>query len=584
MEKLEDSSGIPSQRELEKEISDYLSKKYGSKVRVVSQMIFPHQLKPDNNDYDASGKSQKEGLPFTFDLRPEELETYLDKYVVKQDQAKAILATKVCTHFNRIAYMLKKGKDSTPTGLIKSNIILIGPTGVGKTFMVKLIAQKLGVPFVKGDATKFSETGYVGGDVEDLVRELVHEANGDIERAQYGIIYIDEIDKIASSKGLIGPDVSRTGVQRALLKPMEETEVELKTPHDPIAQIEAIERYKRTGKRDKRTINTRHILFIVSGAFSGLADIIKKRCQKTGIGFHADIDLKDEIDWLKLVKPQDLVEYGFEQEFIGRLPIIAVLDELEEEDLFEILKNPRSSVILTKKQDFRAYGIDLRFEESALRKMAHLAKQEETGARALVSVVERVLLPFEKKLPSLGIDFLVVTEDMVNDPLGELEKIIKDPHNPKRREQFEAILKEEEETYLLRLEREGVKIWQELDIPLTKVRQQMITQLMVREDMDLDEAEEKVRFLIQQAKSYEENLYNRCGIKIKFEEDAIDFLIQDAIGDTAVLYERCERVINILEYGLPLVFEKSGKAEFLIPVEGVENPEGYVNKLIRQSL
>ncbi len=584
MEKLEDSSGIPSQRELEKEISDYLSKKYGSKVRVVSQMIFPHQLKPDNNDYDASGKSQKEGIPFTFDLHPEELERYLNKYVVKQDQAKAILATKVCTHFNRIAYMLKKGKDSTPTGLIKSNIILIGPTGVGKTFMVKLIAQKLGVPFVKGDATKFSETGYVGGDVEDLVRELVHEANGDIERAQYGIIYIDEIDKIASSKGLIGPDVSRTGVQRALLKPMEETEVELKTPHDPIAQIEAIERYKRTGKRDKRTINTRHILFIVSGAFSGLADIIKKRCQKTGIGFQADIDLKDEIDWLKLVKPQDLVEYGFEQEFIGRLPIIAVLDELEEEDLFEILKNPKSSVILTKKQDFRAYGIDLRFEESALRKMAHLAKQEETGARALVSVVERVLLPFEKKLPSLGIDFLVVTEEMVNDPLGELEKIIEDPHNPKRREQFKAILKEEEETYLLRIEREGVKIWQELGIPLTKVRQQMITQLMVREDMDIDEAEEKVRFLIQQAKSYEENLYNRCGIRIKFEEDAIDFLIQDALRDTAILYERCERVINILEYGLPLVFEKSGRAEFLIPVEGVENPEGYVNKLIRQSL
>src|SRR5208337_2404953 len=179
-------------------------------------------------------------------------------------------------------------------GEIKNNIIMIGPTGVGKTFLVKLIAKKIGVPFVKGDATKFSETGYVGGDVEDLVRDLVYEAKGNIELAQYGIIYLDEVDKIAATPNLIGPDVSRSGVQRALLKPMEETEVELKVPHDPVSQMEAIMEFQKTGKREKKKINTKHILFIMSGAFNGLEEIIKKRLNRQGMGFGAEIKSKDE--------------------------------------------------------------------------------------------------------------------------------------------------------------------------------------------------------------------------------------------------------------------------------------------------
>ncbi len=578
------SSNFPSQREIERDISEYLTKKYGSKVKVVSQMVLPHQLNP-SRDKTGTSREKKAGRDrFHFNLTPEELEAYLNKFVIKQNEAKAVLATKICTHFNRINYLLKEGAENFPQGLIKSNIILIGPTGVGKTYMVKLIAQRLGVPFVKGDATKFSETGYVGGDVEDLVRELAHEAKGDIERAQYGIIYIDEIDKIASTPGLIGPDVSRTGVQRALLKPMEETDVELKIPHDPISQIEAIERYRRTGKKEKNSINTRHIIFIVSGAFSGLSDIIKKRCQKTGIGFHADIDIRDEREWLKIIKPQDLVEYGFEQEFIGRLPIIAVLDELEEDDLFHILKNPRSPLIITKKQDFKAYGIDLRFEDAALRKIAKLARLEATGARALVSVMERALMPFEKAMPGKGIKFLVVTEEMVDDPQRALQGLLKDPFSPKRLSHYEGILKEEEEEAIRSIkEAYSIKNPEAKKIRLTPIRQKMMANLAVHETMDIEEAEKKVVSLIEQAKAYEDNLYNRCGIKIHLEDEAIDYLIQDAISDQAILYERCERLINIFEYGLPLIFEKTGKADFHIPKEGAENPEGYINKLIRQT-
>ena len=203
-----------------------------------------------------------------FNMKPQDLIDYLDQYVVRQDRAKAVLATKICTHFNRIRQNVDY-KDSM-VGQIKNNVLMIGPTGVGKTYVIRLIAQKIGVPFVKGDATKFSETGYVGGDVEDLVRDLLQEADGNIELAQCGIIYIDEIDKIAASRNFVGADVSRTGVQRALLKPLEETEVDLKVAHDPISMIQELERFRKTGDRDKQTINTKNILFILSGAFSVL--------------------------------------------------------------------------------------------------------------------------------------------------------------------------------------------------------------------------------------------------------------------------------------------------------------------------
>ncbi len=571
---------LPSQKDLEKDITDFLTKKYGGKVRVVSQMVFPKQASPDEDD-NPSGPSLKKGPDIKFDMKPEELEAYLDRYVVRQERAKAVLATKICTHFNRIKYLQQKGKDALPLGNIKNNIILIGPTGVGKTFLIKLIAAKLGVPFVKGDATKFSETGYVGGDVEDLIRDLVQEADGDIEKAQFGIVYIDEIDKIASSYNVNGPDVSRAGVQRALLKPLEETEVDLRVPHDPISQIEAIERYRRSGKREKRTINTRHILFIMSGAFSGLADIIKRRMCQQGIGFGADITTQDDREWLQYVKPQDLIEYGFESEFVGRLPVIALLEELSEDDLYEILKNPHSAVIVSKKQDFRAYGIDLKFEDDALRLLAHQAYQERTGARALVSVVERALLPFEKKLPSIGASFLVVTRKMVEDPEGELQRYLRDPDAPEFKRNYETILREERQGLISQLRAMDLSHWEEEGVPLTPKRLDMAARLAQDQDIDLQEAEKRVLHWVKQIKGYEVSFFNRCGIRITLEERAVDWLLDGCQEDPGHLYSQCERLCNILEYGLSLVKERTGRTDFEISLEAVENPELFINRLIR---
>ena len=308
-----------------------------------------------------------------FNLKPQELKEYLDQYVIKQDRAKTIIATKVCTHFNRIMFnrSLPAEDGGRSVGQIKNNIVMMGPTGVGKTYMIKLVAKKLGVPMVKADATKFSETGYVGGDVDDLIRQLYHEAGEDKELAEHGIIYLDEVDKIASTPNLIGPDVSRTGVQRALLKPMEETDIDLKTPHDPVSQIQAIERYRRTGKVERKTINTKNILFIVSGAFNGLADIIKKRLHAQGMGFTAKVTSKDyDYQYLEHIRAEDLIEFGFESEFVGRLPVTAVLEPLTEDDLFSILKNQNNPIITSKKKDFKSYNIDLKIDDEALRLFA----------------------------------------------------------------------------------------------------------------------------------------------------------------------------------------------------------------------
>lgn len=382
---------------------------------------------PETAGFEEDVPSRRKGGDIDFRLKPEELEEYLNRYVVDQPAAVEVLATKICTHFNRMRLEIEEGiSGDAALGNIKSNVLMIGPTGVGKTFIIKLIADRIGVPFVKADATKFSETGYVGGDVEDLVRDLVREAGGDISRAEYGIIYIDEIDKIAASPGQWGPDVSRTGVQRNLLKLMEETEVDMKTPHDLASQMEAVMQAQRSGKVEHKKVNTRNILFVVSGAFDGLAETIRKRLAKRGMGFKSDVGLtpSEQVEILHHVTTRDLMEYGFESEFIGRLPVSVVLNDLNEDSLYRILINPNCTVTQAKKREFRAYGIDLQFEEDALRVLAHQAAEEKIGARGLISAVERALIKFEKRLPSVGVRKLTVSRRLIEEPQDVMKEVI----------------------------------------------------------------------------------------------------------------------------------------------------------------
>jgi len=571
-------SKIPDQKELEKEISDYLTKKYGSRIKVIS----PYWVaKPDT---DAKGKGTSDKLSqINFDLKPEELEAFLNEYVIKQEDAKSILATKVCTHFNRIRHYLEKGREPEPgVGAIKNNIILIGPTGVGKTYLIKLIANKLGAPFVKGDATKFSETGYVGGDVEDLVRDLVYAADDDLELAQYGIIYIDEIDKIASSGSLWGPDVSRTGVQRALLKPMEETEVDLKVSHDPVSQIQAIEQYRRTGKKEKRTLNTRHILFIVSGAFNGLEKIIRERLSKQEIGFGAKVTTREEEKKLfTKVTAEDLIKYGFESEFVGRLPVIAVLEELSADDLYEILLNPNNPIITSKRRDFAAYGIDIKFEDEALRLLADRAAQEKTGARGLVSVIERVLIQFEKRLPSTDIRELVVTPEMVTQAQEELDRLLSHPDDPAQRERYERACLKEQELLRESIWRREQELLIQHQLPLTEARVEMLLDLYRHFDGDLRAAFEALVSLHQQVRQFEERFQEDHDLTLHFDDDAVDRILQEALNREMPAINVCQNLAEDLEHALKLVRDRTSQDCFLLTREAIDNLDAYLNQVIR---
>ncbi len=569
---------LPDPKEVEKEISEFLSEKFGGRVKLIAPMVIPQEAPVDEEGRPPRKKK------IDFSLKPEELEAYLNQYVVKQDEAKAILATKVCTHFNRIKYAeSSEDIDQPMLGNIKNNILMIGPTGVGKTYMIKLIAQKIGVPFVKGDATKFSETGYVGGDVEDLVRDLVREADDDIELAEYGIIYIDEIDKIASSNNLIGPDVSRTGVQRALLKPMEETEVDLKVAHDPISMLEEVERYRKTGKRRKRVVNTKNILFIMSGAFDQLAEITKKRIVDQGIGFGASVKSHSEsLDYLKYTKPEDLIRFGFETEFIGRLPVISLFEKLSEDDLFTILKNPNNPVILSKKLDFRAYGIDVKFDNEALRAMAHLAYKEGTGARALVSVIEKVLVKLEKRLPSTDIKKLSVTEQVVKDPEGALQQIVSKANSAKWQRTYEKLLQDEKASIEAYIQDHQALLTDKYHMMLTPSRRNLIADMYAMSTCDMNAAMKKIGRDYDQIKNIQDYFCETHDLNVTLADDAIDVVIRQMNASRTGLRNFYKRLTSDFEDGLRLIRDRTGKNTFVITTEALDNPEAFLNNLVRK--
>jgi endopeptidase Clp ATP-binding regulatory subunit ClpX len=527
----------------------------------------------------------KSAAEMNFNLKPQELIAYLNQYIIKQDRAKAILATKICTHFNRIRHR-KSAPDevSDMVGGIKNNILMMGPTGVGKTYMIRLIAHKLGVPFVKGDATKFSETGYVGGDVEDLVRDLVRESDGDIERAQCGIIYIDEIDKIASAHNLIGADVSRTGVQRALLKPMEETEVDLKVPHDPIAMLQEIERFRKTGQREKAVVNTRNILFIMSGAFSGLDKIIKKRLSEHAIGFGATFTKpQEEADLLSRVRSEDLIAFGFESEFVGRLPVRAVFETLSEADLSAILENPNNPIVLGKKLDFAAYGIQIKFAQAALRHLAKQAFAENTGARGLVSAVENAILPFEQQLPSSHVKQVAVTGEVLENPQEWIDTLIRNPKDTIAMAAFDSIRQEELSAVTAYVEANQRHLSEKFGLPMTSRRAALIGEYHGVHIVDIEGAFVRFANYYEQIKTIELQFLKRSGINIVFEEEAIDEIIAQWMhgqSNSDILYKQLN---DTLEHGLKLVREKTGQNRFFLTARALNSPDAFISQLLKEN-
>ncbi len=310
-------NGPPTPEEFQRQLQEFMRQHLAG----AAQSKNDPSLEADAPDEPADTKG------FAFDKKPREVKAYLDRFVIKQEEAKKVLSVALCDHYHHVRLAME-GKDQP--NYAKQNVILLGPTGVGKTYLIRNAADLIGVPFVKADATKFSETGYVGGDVEDLVRELLRRADGDFRRAQYGIIYIDEIDKIASVSNGSGRDVSGRGVQTNLLKLMEETEVPARSPNDISGQIQAMMDLGQRGKKAPAAINTKHILFIVSGAFEGLEKIIKKRQRDATIGFAATSG-KDSAtgSFLDQAQTRDFIEFGFEPEFIGRLPVRVVCQPLE---------------------------------------------------------------------------------------------------------------------------------------------------------------------------------------------------------------------------------------------------------------
>ncbi|MGD2096688.1 MAG: AAA family ATPase [Desulfobacterales bacterium] len=570
---------IPDPKELEKEIGEFLSKKFGHNVKIVTPVVLPEQ-----NAVDQVKSAPKSKKDMNFDLKPEELIAYLDQFVVKQDSAKAILATKICTHFNRIrrARAGHETSDSaTKVGNIKNNVLMIGPTGVGKTYVIKLIAAKLGVPFVKGDATKFSETGYVGGDVEDLVRELVREADEDIELAECGIIYIDEIDKIASSRNTIGADVSRTGVQRALLKPMEETEVDLKVPHDPISMIQEIERFRKTGKREKQSVNTANILFIMSGAFTDLEPIIRKRLTKQEIGFGARIDrFNQSYDVLAQVKSEDLIRFGFETEFVGRLPVRAVFENLSEQDLYEILKNPNNPIILGKKLDFAAYDIEIKFEDQLLRMLAQQAFTESTGARGLVSAVEKTLLEFEKKLPSTQIRKFPATMDIIKNPQPSIKTLTR-ANDTHVNDMFENLDREERQRITRYLDSNKAHLENKYNLMMTPSRVHIVAQAYAKNIMDIESVVKQIKNHYDDIKKMELQFYKNHDMNIVLEEDAIDFIMEQLIQAPIDLKNVYQKIDLDFKHGLKLAREKTGRSRFFITRQALLDPEAFISQMIQ---
>ncbi|MFT5469899.1 MAG: ATP-dependent Clp protease ATP-binding subunit ClpX [Verrucomicrobiales bacterium] len=535
-EKDDPPPSTPTPEEISKQLSEFMKNTFPGAMAFTmpgggTPGQTPKPVEPEGSDPPLETEEPEEDAfadIYDFSLRPRDIKAHLDRFVIKQDEAKKVLSIAVCDHYNHAKFLRRlEEQDSEAARKVefaKQNVIVVGPTGVGKTYLIKHIAEMIGVPFVKADATKFSETGYVGGDVDDLVRELVKRADGDVDRAEYGIVYIDEVDKLATRGDLGGRDVSGRGVQTTLLKLMEETEVQIRNPMDIQSQMQAMFDMQRGGEPQKDSINTRHILFIVSGAFSGLQKVVSKRLRDGQIGFGAEVrDLPLDNDLFRHVTTQDFLDFGFEAEFIGRLPVRVVCEQLKAEDLFKILHDSEGSLIRQYERDFEAFGIRAAFDDSALHAIAELAATEETGARGLVTVCERLLRDFKFELPGTSISELNIDAELVKSPREVLDKLLEDGGN-----------------------------------------------------------------LVDQKTSAEAAIFSRefsekHGVEMQFDNAAIQALDELARADNVSALQVCSRLFRDYQFGLKLIQKNTGRDSFLLPAEAVADPDKYLSGLVVDS-
>ena len=521
--------------EIQKQLKDLLKNKnlQVAFAPFMQSMNQPEEDASSEKPKDEGGKSKQKEKPEddpldairSFDRKPKEVRDYLDRFVIKQEQAKRVLSVAVCDHYNHVRRCMQDSRAQSAE-YMKPNVLLLGPTGVGKTYLMRNVAKLIGVPFVKADATKFSETGYVGNDVDDLVRDLVKQADGNVELAQYGIIYVDEIDKIAAEGSRGGRDVSGRGVQINLLKLMEETEVNLHSAQDMMGQMKAFMEMQRGGKPRKATISTKNILFIVSGAFDQLAENVRKRLDLNRIGFGSseEQELSESgINFLNKAETQDFIKYGFEPEFVGRLPVRVACDELTKDDLADILLSSEGNALDQYRKDFEGYGIKFEIAHPAILEVAKLAAKEKTGARGLVTILERIFRDFKFELPSTSIRKFSVDADTVKHPSAALKELIED-------------------------------------------NQDLLDENML-EDVD--------RFV--------DAFKREHGFELRFRKAAKVAVVKEATAENRSVLALCEKKFKDFEHGLKIISQRTGKHSFVLDKKAIDDPDKELSRWVVES-